>query len=51
LTGTTFDGVDIVGTDSIRIVPSKLAAAPEPSTFILAALGLLPLLLLLRRAA
>ena len=50
LTGMTFGGVDIIGTDSIRIVPGKLAAVPEPSTFVLAALGLLVLLLARRMA-
>jgi sugar lactone lactonase YvrE len=44
LTGETFDGIAFSGMDSIRIVPpSNTQGIPEPSTFILAALGLLGL--------
>jgi hypothetical protein len=44
LTGETYDGVAFSGMDSIRVVPpSNLESIPEPSTFILVALGLLGL--------
>ncbi len=54
LTGETFDGLSIVGTDAIRIVPPSAStsgpgtllavAVPEPSTFILLITGIMGLI-------
>jgi len=49
LTGTFADGTMFQGTDGIRIVPSRNALIPEPSTFVLALLATLGLSFYRRR--